>query len=91
MFRDADVSSPQRSLKLSTGLKQIEGRPNRPGARRIASGFVVLTPQPSAKPRAANGPGFSVPIDHEIRKGGAAGGVKQLCIAPEVGEHIGGH
>jgi hypothetical protein len=53
-------------------------------------GFVIFPPQPGTKTETANGPGFSVPIDHEIRKRGAIGGVKQLRADRQVGKHISG-
>jgi hypothetical protein len=40
--------------------------------------LVVFPPQPGPKAAAANGPGFSVSIDHEIGKRRAIGAVKQL-------------
>jgi hypothetical protein len=88
MLGDADVNTPPGPIKLCPGLKQIEGRADRPGAGGGAGGFVMFPPQPGTKAGAANRPGFPVPIDHEICERGAVGGVKQLG-ADQIGEHIG--
>jgi hypothetical protein len=89
MLRDADVNSPLWRIKLSPSLKQIEGRADRAGTRGGTCGFEILLPQPGTKAGTANGPGFSVPIDHEIRKRGAVGRVKQLGADRQVGKHMG--
>ena len=90
MLRDAHVNGPLRAIELSAGFEQIESRPDRLAARGVAGGFVVPTPQPGPKAGAANGPGFSVPIDHEIGKCRAVGRVEQLCADRQVDEHGGG-
>ena len=41
-----------------------------------AGRFVMAPPQPTAKPFAADGPGFPVLIDRDIGEGGAAGRLK---------------
>ena len=43
-----------------------------------------------AKAFAADGPSFPVPIDLDIGKGRAGGGVKQLVTRLNLGEHRGG-
>ena len=42
MLRDADVDRPPGPVKLSPGLKQIEGRADRSSARGCACGFVIF-------------------------------------------------
>ena len=78
MLCDAEVNGALGSVELCACLKQIESRADRSGARGGTCGFVIFSPQPGTKTDAANGPGFPVSIDHEIRKCGAIGGVKQL-------------
>ena len=88
MLRDAEVNGPPGRVKLCPCFKQIKGRADRSSARGGACGFVIFPLQPRTKTGTANGPGFSVPIDHEIRKRGAIGGVKQLRANRQVGKHI---
>jgi hypothetical protein len=76
MLRDAEVNGPPGRVKLCPCFKQIEGRADRSSARGGTCGFVIFPPQPGTKTETANGPGFSVPIDHEIGKRDAIGGVK---------------
>ena len=89
MLRDADVDRPPGPVKLSPGLKQIEGRADRSSARGCACGFVIFPPQPGPKTATANRPGLSVPIDHEIHKRGTVGCGKRVGAEREIGEHIG--
>jgi hypothetical protein len=89
MLRDAEVNGPSGRVELCPCFKQIKGRANRSSARGSTRGFVIFPPQPGTKSDTANGPGFSVPIDHEIGKRSAIGGVKQLGADRQVGDHIG--
>ena len=61
-------------------LRRARGTPGR---------LVIAAPQPGPKPLAADGPGFSVTIDHDIGKCHAGGGVKQLLTQRHLGEHVG--
>jgi hypothetical protein len=86
--------SPTRMCTLrsgasqGTGFQQIGRRPDRLGAGRLASLFIVPAPKPSPKLLSANRPGFTVPLDHEIREGNVGRGVKQRdCRA---GDRAGG-
>jgi hypothetical protein len=78
MLSDAEVNGPLGCVKLCARFKQIEGRADRSSACGGTCGFVIFPPQPGAKTDTANGPGFSVSIDHEIGKRRAIGAVKQL-------------
>ena len=89
MLPDAEVNGPPGGVKLCPCFKQINGRADRSSARGVTGGFVIFPPKPGTKTGTANGPGFSVPIDHEIRKRGAIGGVKQVRAECELSEHIG--
>ncbi len=89
MLRDAQVNGPLGRVKLCACFKQINGRADRSSAWRVAGGFVIFPPQPGTKTATANGPGFSVPINQQIRKRGAIGGVKQVRAECELSEHIG--
>jgi hypothetical protein len=91
MLGDTDIGRPQGGVELSPGFEQIEGRPGRLIGWGLAGGFIKLAPQPGPKPGTANGPGFSVPVDHDIRKRGAVGRVKQLCADCQGGKQIGRH
>jgi hypothetical protein len=42
---DTDVNIPPGRLELDPGFQQIESRPDRRGARGLAGGFVIPTPQ----------------------------------------------
>ena len=89
MLPDPEVNGPPRGVKLCPCFKQINGRADRSSAWGVTCGFVIFPPQPGTKTATTNWPCFSVPIDHEIRKRGAIGGVKQVRAECEVGEHIG--
>jgi hypothetical protein len=79
VFGDSDMNRALRGVKLGARLKQIERRPDCLRARRAASLLIVSTSQPMPKLPAANGPGFTVAVDHEIGESGAVGVVKQRC------------
>ena len=81
-------AKPPGRVKLRPRCKQIKGRADGSSARGGTCGFVILPPQPGTKTETANGPGFSAPIDHEIRERGAIGDVKQLRADRQVGKHI---
>ena len=76
---DADMDRPLGAVELRPRLEQIERRVERRSARGVAR-----SPRNSAaaarrrKRSAADRPGLAVTVDHEIGKGGAGGGVKQL-------------
>ena len=78
IFPDAEVNGPPGRVKLCPCFKQINGRADRSKAWGVTCGFVIFPPQPGTKTGTANGPCLSVPIDHEIRKRGEIGGVKQV-------------
>src|SRR4029079_564948 len=89
MLPDPEVNGPPRGVKLCPCFKQINGRADRSSAWGVTCRFVIFPPQPGTKTATANGPGFSVPIDHEIRERSSIGGVKPVRTVCEVGEHIG--
>ena len=77
VFGEPDVNRALRSVKLGARLEQIDRRSNCLRARGAAVPLIVSTSQPMPKLSAANGPGFTMAVDHEIGKGGAIGAVKQ--------------
>jgi hypothetical protein len=89
LFRDAHVNRPPRRIELGLGFQPIKSRPERGWRWSAAGGFVMTAPEPRPESEAANRPGFTVPIDHEIGKGGAVGGVEQLRADCQFEEHGG--
>jgi hypothetical protein len=85
---DADVDGALGGVKLRPRLEQIELRPDRMRAQRAARGIVIAATEPAAKALAADGPGFPVTIDQEIRVCGAGCGVKQHATRRNLGEHV---
>src|SRR5262249_21411465 len=90
MLGDADVDRVLGSIKLRPRFQQIECGTDFRRARGLPGRLVIATPQPCPKPLAADRPRFSVAVDHDVGKGGAGGGVKQIITRPNVGEHVGG-
>ena len=91
LLRDANVNGPQWGVKLSSRLKKIEGPPDRRGVWCLAGRLIILVPQPGPKAGTANGPSFSVPINHEIGKRRAVGRMEQLCADCQIGQQIAVH
>src|SRR5262249_57363526 len=78
------------SVKLRSGLEQIELRRDRVPVQSASRGFVVAATEPAAKALAADGPGLPVTINQQIGKGGAGGGVEELATCRKLGKHIAG-
>jgi hypothetical protein len=61
----AAVDRSRGPIKLRPGFKEIQGRADFSSARSLAGRLVVFPSQPQAKPRAADGPRLSMPLDHD--------------------------
>jgi hypothetical protein len=89
LLGDADVHGTLGSVKLRPRFEQFELRSHRLGAQGASRRLVIAATQPVPKALAADGPGFPMTIDHEVRIRDAGGGVKQLITRPSLGEHVG--
>jgi hypothetical protein len=67
-----------RPIELSSGFEEIKKQSDGPGTGNAAGSLIVLTPQPGPKAGAPDGPGFPVPIDHDVCECPAAGRVESL-------------
>jgi len=88
MFCGSHVDGALRPIELSSGFEEIKKLFDGSGTGNAAGSLIVLTPQPGSKASAANGPGFPVPVDHEICECRAADGVEELWFDIQIGEHI---
>jgi len=88
MFCGSHVDGALRPIELRSGFEEIKKQSDGPGTGHAGGSLVVLTPQPGSKATAANGPGFPVPVDHEICECHAADGVEELWFDIQIGEHI---
>jgi hypothetical protein len=89
--RGADMDVPLRPIELSSGFEEIKKQSDGPGTGNAAGFLIVLAPQPGPKAGAPDGPGFPVPVDHEICKGRAAGRVEELCFDIQIGDFNSSH
>ena len=87
MFCGSHVDGPL-TIELSSGFEEIEKQSDGPGTGNTTGFLIVLAPQPGPKAGAPDGPGFAVPIDHDVCEGGAAHRVEELWFDIQIGEHI---
>jgi hypothetical protein len=66
MLCDSHVDGPLRPIELRSGFEEIKKRCDGRGTGNAAASLIVLTPQPGSNAGAADGPGFPVPIDHDV-------------------------
>jgi hypothetical protein len=89
MCRCSYVNGSLRPIELSSGFQEIKGRPDRSGTGGRGGYLIVTALQPGSKASAADGPGFAVTTDHDIREGDAAGRMEQSRAGCEICEHNG--
>ena len=89
MRRRSYVNGALRPIELSSGFQEIKGRPDRRGAGDRGGYLIVTALQPGPKAGAADGPGFPVPIDHDICEGSAAGRMEQFRSGCQICERNG--
>jgi hypothetical protein len=81
VFGDAQMDGMFGAVELRLRLDVIKRRAHGRGAGGAPGCCVIPAPQPNPKAGAANGPGFPVPINCQIREGRPTGVWKSFALA----------